>query len=187
MSPEAMAETTSGASPRSRARIAGVFYLLVFVIGSLALVLVNGRVAVNLVAAACYVVVVLLFAGLFEPVSRRISRLAAFVGLLGCAASAVNSFRPALLRINPLAIFGVYCLLIGYLIYRSLFLPRILGVLMAIAGLGWLTFASPSLGRSLAPMNMLPGVIGEGALTLWLLVKGVNAERWKEQAREVSR
>src|SRR6266436_4128408 len=38
--------------------------------------------------------------------------------------------------------FGVYCLLIGYLIFRSPFLPRILGVLMAIAGFGWLTFLS---------------------------------------------
>ena len=36
--------------------------------------------------------------------------------------------------------FGVYCLLIGYLIFKSAFLPRILGVLMAFAGLGWLTF-----------------------------------------------
>jgi hypothetical protein len=53
---------------------------------------------------------------------------------------------------------------------------------MAIGGLGWLTFLSPSLAKSLTPFNMAPGIIGEGALTLWLLVKGVDAERWKEQA-----
>jgi hypothetical protein len=187
MSAAGAMQTLEEGSPVARARIAGVFYLLVFVTGSLALVLVNGRLIVNLVATACYVVVVLLFWGLFEPVSRKISRLAAFVGLVGCAFSALTSFRAAPLGINPLAIFGVYCLLIGYLIFLSTFLPRILGVLMALAGLGWLTFASPSLGRSLAPLNMLPGVLGEGALTVWLLVKGVNAERWKGQAREVSR
>jgi hypothetical protein len=180
-------QTLPEASPVARARIAGVFYLLVFVTGSLALVLANGRIVVNLVATACYVVVVLLFYGLFRPVSRSISGLAAFFGLLGCALGAMASFRLARLGINPLGIFGIYCLLIGYLIFRSAFLPRVLGVLMAFGGLAWLTFLSPSLARSLAPFNMLPGVIGEGALTLWLLVKGVNAERWKEQAREVTR
>ena len=47
--------------------------------------------------------------------------------------------------------FGLYCLLIGYLIFRSAFLPRILGVLMAFAGLGWLTFLSPPLANYLSP------------------------------------
>jgi len=47
-----------------------------------------------------------------------------------------------------LVFFGVYCLLIGYLIFRSAFLPRILGVLMGFAGLGWLTFLSPNSGRA---------------------------------------
>jgi len=47
--------------------------------------------------------------------------------------------------------FGFYCLLIGYLIFRSAFLPRILGVLMAFAGLGWLTFLSPPLANYLSP------------------------------------
>jgi len=77
--------------------------------------------------------------------------------------------------------FGFYCLLIGYLIFRSTFLPRILGVLMAIAGLGWLTFLSPALTHALSPYILAAG-LGEVSLTLWLLVAGVNAERWKEQA-----
>jgi hypothetical protein len=46
-------------------------------------------------------------------------------------------------KISSLVFFGPYCLLIGYLIFRSTFLPRILGVLMALAGLGWLIFLSP--------------------------------------------
>ena len=77
--------------------------------------------------------------------------------------------------------FGFYCLLIGYLIFRSTFLPRILGVLMAIAGLGWLTFLSPPLAHYLSPYILAPG-LGEGSLTLWLLVMGVNAARWEEKA-----
>ncbi|WP_266172199.1 DUF4386 domain-containing protein [Dyella subtropica] len=81
-----------------------------------------------------------------------------------------------------LVFFGLYCLLIGYLIFRSTFLPRILGVLMAFAGLGWLTFLQPLLASHLWPYIALPGFIGEGSLTLWLLVMGVNGQRWKEQA-----
>jgi Domain of unknown function (DUF4386) len=78
--------------------------------------------------------------------------------------------------------FGFYCLLIGYLIFRSTFLPRILGVLMAIAGLGWLTFLSPPLATYLSPYNLASALLVEGLAMLWLLVMGVNATRWKEQA-----
>lgn len=53
---------------------------------------------------------------------------------------------------------------------------------MAFAGLGWLTFLSADLANYLSPYNLAPGFLGEGALTLWLLVMGVNEERWKEQA-----
>jgi hypothetical protein len=80
-----------------------------------------------------------------------------------------------------LVFFGVYCLVIGYLIFRSAFLPRILGVLMAFAGLGWLSFLSPPLGNSLIPYNEVLGGLAEISLMLWLLVKGVNVQRWEEQ------
>ena len=78
--------------------------------------------------------------------------------------------------------FGVYCLLLGYLIFRSVFLPRILGVGMALAGLGWLTFLSPPLASHLSPYNLVLGFLAELSLMLWLLVMGVNVQRWKEQA-----
>jgi len=78
--------------------------------------------------------------------------------------------------------FGVYCLLIGYLIFKSAFLPRILGVLMAFAGLGWLTFLSPPLANYLSPYILVFGFLAELSLCLWLLVIGVNVQRWKEQA-----
>lgn len=82
-----------------------------------------------------------------------------------------------------LVFFGLHCLGIGYLILRSTFLPRIIGGLMVLAGFGWLTFLSSPLAQSLAPFNMLPGAVGELSLTLWLLVKGVNVQRWNEQAQ----
>jgi hypothetical protein len=80
-----------------------------------------------------------------------------------------------------LVFFGLHCLGVGYLILRSTFLPRIIGTLMVLAGFGWLTFLSPPFAQSVAPFNMLPGAIGELSLTLWLLVKGVNVQRWREQ------
>jgi hypothetical protein len=78
--------------------------------------------------------------------------------------------------------FGCYCLLIGYLILRSTFLPRFLGVGMLMAGLGWLTYLWPPLTLLLSPYIVAVG-LGEVALVIWLLVAGVNAERWSEQAR----
>ena len=113
--------------------------------------------------------------------------LAAIISLVGCAMGPLNIFHLVPVRINSLVFFGFYCLLIGYLIFRSTFLPRILGVLMAIAGLGWLTFLWPSLAARLTPYIFAPGVLGEGALTLWLLAMGVNAGRWNEQAGVIGR
>jgi hypothetical protein len=82
-----------------------------------------------------------------------------------------------------LLFFAPYCLLIGYLIFRSTFLPRILGVLMALAGLGWLAFLSPTLARHLSLYIEGLGIFAEASLMLWLIVKGVNFQRWQELAR----
>src|SRR5271165_1772876 len=81
-----------------------------------------------------------------------------------------------------LVFFGLFNLLIGYLIFKSTFLPRILGVLMALSGLGWLMFLSPPLANYLLSYIEVSGIIAEASLMLWLLVKGVNVERWREQA-----
>jgi hypothetical protein len=183
MTAAVMMERIAGASPRLKAKIAGVFYLITFLTGGLAL-FIHGRLgfAAGLVAGACYIAVTLLFYFIFKPVNRSLSLLAAFFSLVGCAIGPLSLFVHAASYISPLVFFGFYCLLIGYLIFRSTFLPRILGALMAFAGLGWLTFLSPPLANYLSPWNMIPGILGEGMLTLWLLVKGVNAQRWKEQA-----
>jgi hypothetical protein len=80
-----------------------------------------------------------------------------------------------------LVFFGFFCLLTGYLIYKSTFLPRILGGFMMLTGLSGLTFLSPPFGVKYFPYIML-GAVGELLLTVWLLVRGVDAERWKQQA-----
>jgi Domain of unknown function (DUF4386) len=79
--------------------------------------------------------------------------------------------------------FGFYCLLIGYLILRSTFLPRLLGAFMVMAGLAYQIFLSPPLAKQLFYYVVAPaGTLGELSLILWLLIVGVNARRWEEQA-----
>ena len=78
--------------------------------------------------------------------------------------------------------FGFYCLLTGYLVLKSNFLPKVLGALMGLAGVGWLTFIIPPLAIALLPFNQIAGGLGEISLTLWLLIPGVDVGRWKEQA-----
>ena len=118
-------------------------------------------------------------AGSSNPLSSTI-----FQNDLGCANDVLNLFHLAPYKINSLVFFGPYRLLIGYLIFRSTFLPRILGVLMMFAGLGWLLFLSP-LANHLSTYLKVLGFLAELSLCLWLLVMGVNVQQWKEQASAV--
>jgi uncharacterized protein DUF4386 len=167
--------------PRLIARIAGVFYLFTFVFGFMALASHgNLRFTANMISTASYVAVSVLFFILFKPVNQAVSLVAALISLGALTLGVLNMFHLDPLEINNLVFFGVYCLLIGYLILRSTFLPHFLGVLMMIGGLGWLTFVLPQ-SKSLQPYNMMPGILAEGVLTIWLLVKGVDPQRWNEQ------
>jgi Domain of unknown function (DUF4386) len=83
-----------------------------------------------------------------------------------------------------LIFFGVFLILLGYLIYRSGYLPRSIGVLLVIGGVGYLTnsFAqvlAPALAGSLLPWVLLPAFLAELGLALWLTVKGVNVPKWE--------
>lgn len=171
--------------------------------------------ATTLVSTVFYVALVALFYPLFRPVGRRLSVMAVFFGLVGCALGAVQSlFQLGALvvldggsqytsafnveQLHAMAqmsldmsgqagnvaiiFFGVFQLLIGYLIFRSGFLPRILGVLMALGGLGWLTFLYPPLANHLFTVLAVLGILAEGPLMLWLLVIGVSVQRWNERA-----
>lgn len=90
-----------------------------------------------------------------------------------------------------LVFFGFDCFAMSYLIYRSTFFPRIIGVLLAIEGLGYLInsfalFLAPALEARIFPY-FVPTAIAEVALCLWLLVMGVNVPRWQAQAAMVDR
>jgi hypothetical protein len=85
-----------------------------------------------------------------------------------------------------LIFFGFTCLVNGYLIFKSGYLPKFVGVLMQIAGLCYLTacFAAlfaPAFADLITPAILLPPLIGESSFCLWLLVKGVNIAKWKER------
>src|SRR5262245_35580130 len=129
-----MPERVLPASMKSRARIAGVFYLLTFVTGILAALPTAAKFAANLIATVCYVAVTVLFYGLFRPVNPGVSLVAALVSLAGCVVGTLNLLKLISFPVSNLVFFGGYCLLIGWLIFRSTFMPRVLGVLMAIGG-----------------------------------------------------
>jgi hypothetical protein len=232
-----MTKSVPEASPRPKARITSVVYLLYFLTVMSADFLVKGLVvsgdaaatannilahdslfrasfAINLIATALYIAVTALFYDLFKPVNRSLSLLAAFFSLVGCAIQALSyvcylapfvllggahylsvfkveqlqALVLLLLKLRSqaeqigLVFFGFFDLLIGCLILRSTFLPRILGALMAFAGLGWLTFLSPPLANYLSHYILPLGFVAELLLMLWLLVKGVNVQRCQEQA-----
>jgi hypothetical protein len=181
-----MVERTVGVSPNSRARITGVVYLLYFltaifaeaVIGKGRLVAYDG---VNLIANGFYIAVTLLFYFLFRPVNKGLSFLAALCSLLGCAIALLGLFHVAPYNISPLIFFGPFCILIGYLVFTSTFLPRFIGVLMVLAGLGWLVYLFPFASHLSNYLKVL-GIVAEGALMIWLIAMGVNEQRWKERA-----
>jgi hypothetical protein len=93
-----------------------------------------------------------------------------------------------LLKLNALTydiglvFFGFWYVLIGYLIFKSTFLPRIIGALGVIAGIGYLTLLWQPLAHFLYPYNLALAGPGEISLMLWLIVKGVNVSKWKAVA-----
>ena len=193
---ELMKPTTGFPAP-VKARMAGFLYLLIFITApSDATTATPWKLIITLTSD---VGVALVLYDLLRPVSRIVSLCAAIFRIVFVVVMGLNSLNFfGLLNVIgkarsadtfnvgygiALVPFGVHCLLIGYLVFRSTFLPRLLGVLMATAGLAYLLFIWPSLGlRLFFPYIAIPGVLGEGSLTLWLLTKGVNGERWKEQA-----
>jgi hypothetical protein len=179
-----MIQRIAEASPRFKARIAGGLWLLSFLVVALTETFVHGslNIAGGLIAISGMVVVTLLLYGIFKPVNKGLSLLAAFSSVVGLGFEALR-WEPR--GVNAAIVFsGCYCLLIGYLIFTSTFLPRLLGLLMAFAGLGWLTYLSTPLADYLSPYNLCIGVVGEALVMLWLLVFGLNAQQWaSEQSR----
>jgi len=238
-----MRDRTVATSPQLYARIGGVLYLIIIVVGLFDEAFVRNRIIVSGDATAtaanirsleslwrfgiaaefflliCAVALTLIFFVLLRPVSRDLALLAVFFNLVSLAVEAavqlyllgalfplgkaeyLRAFQPeqlyALASLSvkshgygfgvALIFFGCVCLILGYLIFRSGFLPKVIGVLMQIAGLSYLTnsFAlilAPTFANRIFPAVLVPAFVGEASLCLWLLVKGVNVEKWEEKA-----
>jgi hypothetical protein len=174
------------ASPSLKARVAGGLFLVVILTAAFTQFFIRDRLgfaadlSAGLIEVSGMIAVTLLFYEIFTAVNRSLSRLAASFNFLALALE--------LLQLLPRGVFigigfhAFHCFLIGYLIFMSTFLPRALGALMALAGLCWLAFLSPTLTNYLSPYNLALGLLGEASVSLWFLAMGVNVQRWRQQA-----
>src|SRR5258708_6821708 len=154
-----MMEWIAEASPRFKARMAGGLSLFSLLTAGFTEIFVRGRLnyAGGYIAICGMVAVTLLVYDLFKPVNRSLSLLAALFSLVALTCEALR-WQPQ--GVNIAIVFvGFYCLLFGYLIFRSTFLPRILCALMAIGGLGLLSYISPPLRNYLSPFNPALGLL----------------------------
>jgi hypothetical protein len=246
MSAEVMRERIAETSPQVYARIGGVLYLIIIVIGFCSEFFVRDKLVVSgdatatahniaaseslwrisiageLILLVCAVALTLILYVLLRPVNKNLALLAVLFNLVEFAIEAVSKLclfaalflsgsaaylkafeahqLHALAAISlklhdygfglDLIFFGFACLVYGYLLFRSDYFPRTLGVLMAIAGLSYL---ANSFTLILAPayagktfLILALALIGELSLCLWLMVKGVNVAKWIEKARLAS-
>ena len=157
--------------------------------------------AAHVVVTLTNIGLAVLFYELFKIVNRRLAVLVVFFTLVATAIEASGipgqlvalsntSFQLADASYDVSTIFFAgYALAIGYLIIRSTFMPRAIGVLMVVDGVAYLVngFAAmimPRLATHLVPYIQLPILAGEGSLCLWMLIAGVNESRWNALAQE---
>jgi hypothetical protein len=142
-------------------RSVSLFGLLVIVVGC----------AIQALAAVFYVAPLLVLtsgSSLSALTTEQLQALAfAFVKFNGAAFNAYLVF------------FGGWCVISGYLIFKSSFLPRVLGLLLALAGLAWMTYLVPPFGNKLFPIIAVISALAEIPLP-WFFIFGFNAQRWKE-------
>jgi hypothetical protein len=106
----------------------------------------------------------------------------------GLGAAQAQALAYTFLEVNTaafqidLVFFGLWCILTGFLIWRSTFMPRVLGILLMVDGVGWTLYLWPPLATTLFPAIAVASGLAEVPLQLWLLVMGVNSKRWTEQA-----
>lgn len=238
-----MTSRTIESSPQFYARIAGVLYLIIIVLGIFGEMYVRNSLVVpgdatatannimasellwrigstgQLVMLLCAIPLALILYVFLKSVNKPVAQLAVFFNLVAIAveslvnlnlftalqllsgAGYLTAFEPqqlhalATLSIKThaagynisLLIFGFNCLAWGYLIYKSVFFPKIIGIMLIVCWLCYTVnsfawFLAPKVGAVLFPAIVLPCFIAELALCLYLLVKGINIEKWNARA-----
>jgi hypothetical protein len=229
-------------SPRRYARMGGVLYLAIILLGMFGELYVRGTLVISGEATAtaqaisnspilwragivgdllmhvCDLPVILVMYLLLRPVSENLALLATWLNLIQTAVLVANklnlmvplfmldqvsymkAFSPEQLHaLSQLAIkahsygfavglifFGFACLVRGYLIYRSGYFPKFLGVLILGAGFSYLinSFAvllAPTFASLIFPAMLVPAFVGELSFCLWLIVKGVDLTQWRQR------
>jgi hypothetical protein len=159
-------------------------------------------IAFNVVMQLCDVPVMLILYLLLSPVNRNVARLALLFNVIQTATLVANQLtlvaagllspdQPALADVairtysfgEPLGLvfFAFTCVLEGYLIRHSGYVPWILGLLMQIAGVAYvansfLLLLAPDLATIIF---LIPTVVAELSLALWLVARGVDVARWQ--------
>ncbi|HYM78234.1 MAG TPA: DUF4386 domain-containing protein [Candidatus Dormibacteraeota bacterium] len=243
MSTDVMKQGNTETSPQVYARLGGVLYLIIIVIGFCSEFFVRDKLVVtgdvtatanNIVASeslwrvtiagelillVCGVALTLILYVLLRPVNKHLALLAVLFNIVEFPIEAVSklclfgalflsgnadylkALEPhqlhALVQVSlklhdygfgiDLVFFGCACLVYGYLLYKSGYFPRTIGVLMAIAGLSYLVnsftlIVAPAYAGKIFLILVL-ALVGELSLCLWLMVKGVNLPKWNEKAR----
>ena len=239
-----MTTRTVQISPQVYARIGGILYLLIIIVGALGEIFIRGKLIVpgdamstanNIMASqslwrigiagdllmhVCDIPLMLIFYVLLRPVNKNLALLAVLFNLIQTAvlvANKLNLLMPTFLLGNAdylktfepdqlaalayvfvkahdygfgigLIFFGFACLMYGYLLFRSSYFPRTLGILMAIAGLSYLVnsftlILAPAYAGMIFPVLVL-ALIGELSLCLWLILKGIDLPKWENRALE---
>jgi len=199
-------------SPRPLARIAGALYLFNIVLGAYAIgyvpsvvghdvqsheLLFRTGIAAHVVVTLTNVPLAVIFYELFKVVNRRLALLNVFFTLVATAIevadvvsqlATLSAAHSAGYDISTI-FFGFDILVLGYLVFVSTFMPRAVGVLLIVDAVAYVVYAfsdilAPGFAAHLVPWVQLPALAGEGSLTVWLLIVGLNSQRWhawKEQ------
>lgn len=107
----------------------------------------------------------------------------------GLTTEQLQSLASVFLKLNAYSFyvhtmfFGLWCVLTGYLIFKSTFLPRVIGVLLTISGLGWLMYLYPPFAVHIFSVIAVASALGEIPLEFWMIIKGVDVPNWQAKAR----